>query len=81
LEGNTIIKYSPIHRTIETYQLLLFKQLDYDFDTYISDIIRFFIAIALFSILFLFIGNIFVKRNLKPVEDNIIEMNDFVHNA
>jgi signal transduction histidine kinase len=23
----------------------------------------------------------FVRKNLKPVENNIIEMNDFVHNA
>lgn len=81
IKDNTIIKYSSIERSIETYQLLLFKELDYDIDTYLNDIIRFFIAIGLFSILFLFIWYIFVKKNLKPVEDNIIEMNDFVHNA
>lgn len=81
VKNNTIIKYSPIYRPIETYQLLLFKELDYDFDAYLSDIIRFFIAIGIFSILFFFIGYIFVRKNLKPVEKNIIEMNDFVHNA
>lgn len=81
VENNTIIKYIPIQRTIETYQLLLFKELNYDFDAYISDILRFFLAIWLFSILFFFIGYIFVRKNLKPVEKNIIEMNDFVHNA
>lgn len=81
VENNTIIKYVPIQRTIETYQLLLFKELNYDFDSYISDILRFFWAIWLFSILFFFIGYIFVRKNLKPVEKNILEMNDFVHNA
>lgn len=81
VQNNTIIKYSPIVRPIETYQLLLFKELDYDFNMYISDILKFFIAIWIFSTLFFCIGYIFVRKNLKQVEKNIIEMNDFVHNA
>lgn len=81
LENNTIIKYLPIERTIENYQLLIFKQLNYDLEAYLSDMVRFLIAIWLFSILFFIIGYFFVKKNLKPVEDNIIEMNDFIHNA
>lgn len=81
INKGTIIKYMPIPRPIETYQLLLFKQLNYSFDNYLSDVFRFFLAIVTFSVLFFFIGYIFVKRNLKPVEDNITEMNNFVHNA
>lgn len=81
INHGTIIKYMPIPRPIETYQLLLFKQLNYSFDNYLSDIFRFFIAILTFSVLFFFIWYIFVKRNLKPVEENITEMNNFVHNA
>mgnify|MGYP003687581223 FL=1 len=81
LENNTIIKYLSIERTIENYQLLIFKHLNYDLESYLSDMIKFLIAIWLFSILFFIIGYFFVKKNLKPVEENIIEMNDFVHNA
>jgi len=77
----TIVKYLPIERPLETYQLLLFKKLNYDFDEYVWDVLSFFLAITWFSIFFFFIWYIFVRKNLKPVEKNIIEMNDFVHNA
>jgi hypothetical protein len=35
LENNTIIKYQPIERAIENYQLLIFKQLNYDLESYL----------------------------------------------
>lgn len=81
IDDGTIVKYLPIPRSLETYQLLLFKLLNYDLEEYIWDILRFFLAITWFSIFFFFIWYLFVRKNLKPVEKNIIEMNDFVHNA
>jgi signal transduction histidine kinase len=36
---------------------------------------------VLFSILFYFVGYRFVGRALKPVEENLQDMKDFVHNA
>jgi hypothetical protein len=35
IDDGTIVKYLPISRPLETYQLLLFKQLNYDFDEYV----------------------------------------------
>ncbi|MCP4523855.1 MAG: HAMP domain-containing histidine kinase [Candidatus Gracilibacteria bacterium] len=80
-EQSTLVKYLPIDRYLDTYQLLLFKELNYTAEDYFSDMITFLIAIGLFSILFYVIGYFFVKRVLQPVEKNINEMTDFIHNA
>ena len=80
-KNNTVIKYFSITKSNQKYQILLFKQLNYDLESYISDMILFFIAIWLFSIIFAIIGYFFVKKNLEPVEKNISEMNDFINNA
>jgi signal transduction histidine kinase len=76
-----LIKYTPIERSIETYQLVLFKELNYTFQNFASDVFKFFILISLFSILFFVIGYYFVRITLRPVADNIDEMDNFVHNA
>lgn len=81
LIGSMLIKYTPLQRSIETYQLVLFKELNYSFQNYASDIFKFFILISIFSILVFVIGYYFVRVSLKPVEENITEMDDFVHNA
>ncbi len=81
LFDSMLIKYTPLQRSIETYQLVLFKELNYSFQNYASDIFKFFILISIFSILVFVIGYYFVRISLKPVEENISEMDNFVHNA
>ncbi len=81
LFDSMLIKYTPLQRSIETYQLVLFKELNYSFQNYASDIFKFFILISIFSVLVFIIGYYFVRISLKPVEENIAEMDDFVHNA
>lgn len=81
LIDSMLIQYTPIVRNIDTYQLILFKELDYSFQNYASDIFRFFILITFFSILVFVIWYYFVKNTLKPIEENIDEMDNFVHNA
>lgn len=81
LIDSMLIQYTPIVRNIDTYQLILFKELDYSFQNYASDILRFFILITFFSILVFVIWYYFVKNTLKPIEENIDEMDNFVHNA
>lgn len=81
LYDSMLIKYTPIVRNIETYQLVLFKELNYSFQNYASDIFKFFILITIFSTMVFVIWYYFVKITLKPVADNIIEMDNFVHNA
>ncbi len=81
LFDSMLIKYTPIVRSIETYQLVLFKELNYSFENFASDIFKFYILISIFSILVFVIGYYFVRISLKPVEENISEMDNFVHNA
>ena len=81
LFDSMLIKYTPLQRSIETYQLVLFKELNYSFQNYASDIFKFFILISIFSVLVFVIGYYFVRISLKPVEENISEMDNFVHNA
>lgn len=81
LFDSMLIQYTPIQRNIETYQLVLFKELNYSFENYASDIFKFFILISIFSILVFVIWYYFVRISLRPVEENIAEMDNFVHNA
>ena len=53
----------------------------YSFADYIADIAYFTIVIFLFSVLFYYIGFQFVSQNLKPVEDTLEDMHDFIQNA
>jgi len=76
-----LIKYTKIEKNIETYQLVLFKELNYSFQNYVSDILKFFILISIFSSLFFVVWYYFMRVTLKPVEDNISEMDNFVQNA
>lgn len=77
----TLIRYTPIERSIETYQLVLFKELNYTFQNYANDVFKFFVLISFFSIIFFIIWHHFVKITLRPVAQNINEMDNFVHNA
>ncbi len=61
--------------------LVSFKELSYTRSEYIHDFIRFFILSLISSIMFYLIWRKFVSHILRPVEDNIRDMQDFVHNA
>lgn len=57
------------------------KEYKYSKIACLSDFFRFLILDLLFSLLFSFIWILFINRILKPVEENISEMKNFVHNA
>lgn len=63
------------------YDLIMFKKLRYSFIDYLDDLLWLIIVSILFSILFYFIWYKFVSKVLKPVEENIKEMSDFIHNV
>lgn len=63
------------------YDVLFVKYLRYNFWDYLTDLLGFVFITLLFSILFYYIWLKFVSENLKPVEDNLRDMQDFIHNA
>lgn len=62
-------------------QFIIFKKLRYDLFDYIEDISYFILISILFSFLVYFIWIRFVDKIFIPVENNIKDMSDFIHNA
>jgi len=60
---------------------LIFINRKYTSSDLFYDILYLILGIIFFSLIFYFIWNIFVKKVLKPVEENIDEMNNFIDNA
>jgi len=58
-----------------------YKHYSYSFSSYLGDIGIFTIFLLLFSVLFYFLSYKFVGRTLRPVEENLNDMRDFIHNA
>lgn len=61
--------------------VLSFKYIKYDFFDYLEDLFLYFILSLLISILIYYIWFYFIKKVFIPVEQNIDEMNNFIHNA
>ena len=60
---------------------IVFKKMRYDFYDYLEDILWFTIISLLFSIVIYLIWFRFVNKIFVPVEENIKDMSDFIHNA
>lgn len=63
------------------YDVLFIKSLRYNFWDYLTDLLGFIFITFFFSIFFYIIWLKFVSTTLEPVEDNIKDMQDFIHNA
>ena len=71
--SNKIVKYN--------YDIYLFQKYHTSFSNYILDLLIYLLIILLFSVWFYYIWLRFVWKVLKPVEENIKDMQDFIHNA
>lgn len=60
---------------------IAYKKLPYSFLNYLKDLFWFVIIALLFTALVYLIWRIFVNRVFIPVEENMKDMNDFIHNA
>lgn len=60
---------------------ILFKQIRYTFFEYLWDIFSFLILNFVLSVFLYVIGRKFINKTFIPVEENIKDMKDFVHNA
>lgn len=61
--------------------IIFIKELSYSLEDYFWDVFFFFLVTLCFSIVFYYIWIFFVDKNLKPVEESLSDMNDFIHNA
>lgn len=77
-KGNYFIKK---YQTQTKWSFIVLYKLKYGFSQLVQDISIFLIFNLLFSALIYSIGNIFIKRVLQPVEENLKTMEDFVHHA
>ncbi|ATU05331.1 hypothetical protein BKN14_02660 [Candidatus Gracilibacteria bacterium HOT-871] len=71
--GNYIVKSAG--------DFMFIKEMHYNFSTFLRDILGFLFLNFLSSAVFYFIGFSFVNRVFKPVEENISDMKNFIHNA
>lgn len=61
--------------------LIFFKKLRYNTSDYFNDMLWFIFICFLFSATLYFIGRKFVDKAFIPVEENIADMKNFIHNA
>lgn len=63
------------------YSIYLFQKYNSNVSNYIFDLSSYLLIILLFSVWFYYIWLSFIWNVLKPVEDNMKDMQDFIHNA
>lgn len=63
------------------YNIYIFDSLDYNWVDFFYELFQFVSLTWFFSILLYFLWYLFVSRNLRPVEENILDMENFIHNA
>jgi len=80
-EDGYLVKKIKINDNKKIYDILLIKKLNYPFHHYLWDLLGFVFITLLFSAIFYYVWYRFVSRNLKPVEDTLSDMQDFIHNA
>ncbi len=73
-----LIRKTPLR---QGKKIIFFKKLDYSLIDYLEDILGFTIINIIFSILLYFIWKLFINKAFIPVEENIKEMKNFIHNA
>lgn len=61
--------------------VIFYKRNNYSFSIFATDVGIFTVFALLFSVVFYTLSYKFVGRTLKPVEENIKDMWDFIHNA
>ena len=75
------IKKINVEENNKNYDVLFIKNLRYNFWDYLRDILQFVYITLVFSVFFYYIWYKFVSKNLEPVERNLNDMHDFIHNA
>jgi len=78
-KSSFLIKKFDINNWEQTF--ILFKSIRYSFTDYINDILFFFWITILFSIFIYIFSKKFINKLFIPIEENIKDMTQFIHNA
>ncbi len=77
-EDDFIFQFIPFEKN---KKILVFKPLRYPVWDFLFDIFLFLFVMWIFSLPLYFVVFYFVNKTLEPVEENLKDMQDFVHNA
>ena len=80
-EDGFLIKKVHLNDKNHHYDVLFIKDMRYALNDYLTDLLGFIFITFIFSALFYYIWYRFVSKNLEPVEKNLKDMQDFIHNA
>jgi len=75
------VRKSQIEWLLEDATIIFYKKAHYPIMNYLGDILFFGFSAALFSVILYIVNFQFVTRIFKPVESNLKDMKDFIHNA
>ena len=81
VRDNALLRKENIDLFYEPATIYLYKKYSYTFTNYVADVSAFLILTLLFSVVFYIVGYYYVNRILHPVEQNLQDMTDFIHNA
>ncbi len=81
IEDSVMVRVTPLSKLSDARHLVTFREIRYSFSEYLWDLFKSLILVLLSSIIFYIIWRKFVGHSLKPVEENIHDMQDFIHNA
>lgn len=80
-ENGVFVRKDTVQYFLEDAIIFFYKKHSYPFATYLSDIGIFTIFLLLFSSLFYWLSYRLIGKALIPVEKNLSDMKDFIHNA
>lgn len=80
-EGWYLIKKIKIIDDDKNYDMIFIKNLRYSFLDYLRDLLGFAWIMSIFSAFFFYVWYKFVSKNLEPVEENLTDMQNFIHNV
>lgn len=77
-QNNFLIRSIKVN---DNSKIILLKKSNYGFNIYMNEIFSFLIISFLFSFLIYFLWIRFTNKIFIPIEENLKDMNDFIHNA
>ena len=81
LTDEVMVRTQKLKGYYKNHHVVFFRKMKYPFSEYGEDLLFFFLITLLCSILFYYAGYWFVSKNLRPVEENMDDMRNFIHNA
>lgn len=81
IDDETMVRVTPLNASVLWEKIVFYKKLKYSGADFLYDLLIFFSISILGATILYLIGYKFVGRTLRPVEENLRDMSDFIHNA